>query len=156
MRAQPGGSWTNESGAAWRADALIWDWLCCCQVLGTPSEDNWPGISRSEELASYKFPPHSGESLVAKAPRLDSDGVGLLSSFLLFEAKKRLPAREALKHPYFSSFPSEIRMLKDSKLFLLFIIKLYSLPPVIKTFYVSLRLSRLQRTIVRVLRFSLG
>ena len=125
-------------------------------MLGTPSEDNWPGISRSEELASYKFPPHSGESLVAKAPRLDSDGVGLLSSFLLFEAKKRLPAREALKHPYFSSFPSEIRMLKDSKLFLLFIIKLYSLPPVIKTFYVSLRLSRLQRTIVRVLRFSLG
>ena len=125
-------------------------------MLGTPSEDNWPGISRSEELASYKFPPHSGESLVAKAPRLDSDGVGLLSSFLLFEAKKRLPAREALKHPYFSSFPFEIRMLKDSKLFLLFIIKLYSLPPVIKTFYVSLRLSRLQRTIVRVLRFSLG
>ena len=87
-------------------------------MLGTPTEDNWPGISRSEELASYKFPPHSGESLVAKAPRLDSDGVGLLSSFLLFEAKKRLPAREALKHPYFSSFPSEIRMLKDSKLFL--------------------------------------
>ena len=91
------------------------------QVLGTPTEDNWPGISRSEELASYKFPPHSGESLVAKAPRLDSDGIGLLSSFLLFEAKKRLPAREALKHPYFSSFPSEIRMLKDSKLFSIYI-----------------------------------
>jgi len=84
------------------------------KVLGTPTEDNWPGISRSEELASYKFPPHSGESLVAKAPRLDSDGIGLLSSFLLFEAKKRLPAREALKHPYFSSFPSEIRMLRDT------------------------------------------
>ena len=90
-------------------------------MLGTPTEDNWPGISRSEELASYKFPPHSGESLVVKAPRLDSDGIGLLSSFLLFEAKKRLPAREALKHPYFSSFPSEIRMLKDSELFLIFV-----------------------------------
>merc|ERR1711997_41953 len=83
------------------------------KVLGTPTQDNWPGISRSEELASYKFPPHSGESLVAKAPRLDSDGVGLLSSFLLFEAKKRLPAREALKHPYFSSFPQEVALLKD-------------------------------------------
>jgi len=83
------------------------------KVLGTPNEDNWPGISRSEELAGYKFPVYGPESLVSKAPRLDSDGIGLLSSFLLFEAKKRLPAREALKHPYFSSFPEEIRLLKD-------------------------------------------
>ena len=85
------------------------------QVLGTPTEDNWPGISRSEELAGYKFPAYGPESLVSKAPRLDSDGVGLLSSFLLFEAKKRLPAREALKHPYFSSFPQEVALLKDGK-----------------------------------------
>ena len=85
------------------------------KVLGSPTEDNWPGIARSEELASYKFPPYTAESLVVKAPRLDADGIGLLSSFLLFQAKKRLPAREALKHPYFASFPPEIRMLKDSK-----------------------------------------
>merc|ERR1719499_1656508 len=26
------------------------------KVLGTPTEDNWPGINRSEELAGYKFP----------------------------------------------------------------------------------------------------
>merc|ERR1711936_333517 len=84
------------------------------KVLGSPTEDNWPGIARSEELASYKFPPYTGESLVVKAPRLDSDGIGLLSSFLLFQAKKRLPAREALKHNYFASFPPEIRMLKDT------------------------------------------
>merc|ERR1712223_820810 len=84
------------------------------KVLGTPTEDNWPGISRSEELAGYKFPAYAPETLVSKAPRLDTDGIGLLSSFLLFEAKKRLPAREALRHPYFSSFPSEIRMLKDT------------------------------------------
>lgn len=84
------------------------------KVLGSPTEDNWPGIARSEELASYKFPPYTAESLVVKAPRLDADGIGLLSSFLLFQAKKRLPAREALKHPYFASFPPEIRMLKDT------------------------------------------
>jgi len=83
------------------------------KVLGTPTENNWPGISRSEELAGYKFPSYQSESLVTKAPRLDSDGINLLTSFLLFEAKKRLPAREALKHPYFSSFPPEIILLKD-------------------------------------------
>jgi len=83
------------------------------KVLGTPTENNWPGISRSEELAGYKFPSYQSESLVTKAPRLDTDGINLLTSFLLFEAKKRLPAREALKHPYFSSFPPEIVLLKD-------------------------------------------
>ena len=85
------------------------------QVLGTPTEDNWPGISRSEELAGYKFPAYAPESLVSKAPRLDTDGIALLTSFLRFEAKKRLPAREALRHPYFSSFPQEIALLKDGK-----------------------------------------
>ena len=85
-------------------------------MLGTPTEDNWPGISRSEELAGYKFPVYTPEALVSKAPRLDTDGIALLSSFLLFEAKKRLPAREALKHPYFTSFPSEICLLKDGEL----------------------------------------
>ena len=92
------------------------DYKMLLQVLGTPTEDNWPGISRSEELSGYKFPAYSPESLVSKAPRLDTDGVSLLSSFLLFEAKKRLPAREALKHPYFSSFPQEIALLKDGNI----------------------------------------
>ena len=86
------------------------------QVLGTPTEDNWPGISRSEELAGYKFPAYAPETLVSKAPRLDTDGIALLTSFLRFEAKKRLPARDALRHPYFSSFPQEIALLKDGKI----------------------------------------
>merc|ERR1712223_1969006 len=84
------------------------------KVLGTPTEDNWPGISRSEELASYNFPPHSGESLVVKAPRLDSDGIGLLSSFLLFEARKRISAREAMRNPYFENLGSGVALLKDN------------------------------------------
>ena len=49
------------------------------QVLGTPTEDNWPGISRSEELAGYKFPAYAPETLVSKAPRLDTDGIALSS-----------------------------------------------------------------------------
>ena len=28
--------------------------LIFVQVLGTPKEEDWPGISRSEELANYK------------------------------------------------------------------------------------------------------
>ena len=85
------------------------------QVLGTPTEDNWPGISRSEELAGYKFPAYSPESLVARAPRLDPDGISLLSSFLLFEARKRISAREAMRNPYFHSLGPGPAQLGDSE-----------------------------------------
>jgi len=84
------------------------------KVLGTPTEDNWPGISRSEELQSYKFPHYSPESLVARAPRLDPDGINLLNSFLSFEAKRRVSARDAMKNPYFQSLGSGVALLGDN------------------------------------------
>jgi len=84
------------------------------KVLGTPTEDNWPGINRSEELAGYKFPHYAAESLVARAPRLDPDGIGLLASFLSFEARKRISAREAMRNPYFDSLGSGVALLKDN------------------------------------------
>jgi len=84
------------------------------KVLGTPTEDNWPGIGRSEELAGYKFPHYSPESLVARAPRLDPDGISLLTSFLWFEARRRVSAREALRKPYFDSLGASVRSLKDN------------------------------------------
>ena len=95
---------------------------------------------------------------MVKAPRLDSDGIGLLSSFLLFEAKKRLPAREALRHPYFSSFPSEIRMLKDSKFYSIFLSHHQVVFPLSKQrTNVSPRLDNLaSREQLLELRFSLG
>lgn len=86
-------------------------------MLGTPTEDNWPGISRSEELQSYKFPHYSPESLVARAPRLDPDGINLLNSFLSFEAKRRVSARDAMKNPYFQSLGSGVALLGDSEYF---------------------------------------
>jgi len=84
------------------------------KVLGTPTEDNWPGINRSEELAGYKFPHYAAESLVARAPRLDPDGIGLLASFLSFEARKRISAREAMRNPYFENLGSGVALLKDN------------------------------------------
>lgn len=84
------------------------------KVLGSPTEDTWPGISRSEELAGYKFPNYAAESLVARAPRLDPDGITLLTSFLSFEARRRISAKDAMRNPYFDSFGSAITLLKDN------------------------------------------
>jgi cyclin-dependent kinase 17 len=84
------------------------------KVLGTPTEDNWPGINRSEELQGYKFPHYAPESLVARAPRLDPDGISLLASFLSFEARKRVSAKDAMRNPYFDSLGPGVALLKDN------------------------------------------
>ena len=42
-------------------------------------------------------------------------GIGLLASFLSFEARKRISAREAMRNPYFDSLGSGVALLKDSE-----------------------------------------
>ena len=84
-------------------------------MLGTPTEDNWPGISMSEELQNYHFPYYPAEPLVKRAPRLDSEGIDLVSKFLLYEARKRVSAREAMHHPYFASLGTGVHNLLDGK-----------------------------------------
>ena len=82
-------------------------------MLGTPTEETWPGISMSEELVNYNFPLYPSEPLVKRAPRLDQDGIQLVSQFLLYEAKKRLQAKEAMRHPYFDSLDPQVQALAD-------------------------------------------
>ena len=75
----------------------------------------------SEELAAYNFPQYPPEPLVKRAPRLDQDGLDLVEHFLHYEAKKRISARNAMRHPYFgpSLGPAAIENLLDGKLFLI-------------------------------------
>ena len=76
----------------------------------------------SEELAAYNFPFYPPEPLVKRAPRLDQDGLDLVEKFLLYEAKKRISARSAMRHPYFgpSLGPAAIENLLDGKFLSLF------------------------------------
>jgi len=67
------------------------------QVLGTPTESSWPGIS---SLKEYKptFPQWKGVPLSKKVPSLDSVGMDLLSKMVILEPNKRISARAALNH----------------------------------------------------------
>lgn len=71
----------------------------------------------SEELVAYNFPSYPPEPLVKRAPRLDQEGLDLVEKFLLYEAKKRISARSAMRHPYFgpSLGPAAIENLLDGK-----------------------------------------
>ncbi|KAK3605818.1 hypothetical protein CHS0354_002436 [Potamilus streckersoni] len=84
------------------------------KTLGTPTEENSPGISQNEEFLNYTFPFYEPEPLINIAPRLDGDGTDLLSMFLLYEAKKRTSAADALKHPFFNSLGPSVHRLPDT------------------------------------------
>lgn len=49
-----------------------------CRILGTPNEDNWPGV---RQLPDYKstFPQWSQQDLCRVVPQLDEAGVDILS-----------------------------------------------------------------------------
>ncbi|XP_055365456.1 cyclin-dependent kinase 17-like isoform X3 [Betta splendens] len=99
------------------------------RLLGTPTEDSWPGISSIDEFKSYKFPKYKAQPLLNHAPsplvieeeqmflirpRLDTDGTDLLMSFLKYESKKRISADEAMRQPYFRSLGPRVHALPES------------------------------------------
>ena len=55
------------------------------KTLGSPNEQTFPGITTNSDFLALnlpKFPPFDPSNLFALAPRLESDGVNLLASFL--------------------------------------------------------------------------
>ncbi|XP_058245710.1 cyclin-dependent kinase 17-like isoform X5 [Hemibagrus wyckioides] len=84
------------------------------RILGTPTEESWPGVSTSEEFRNYNFPRYRPEPLVNHAPRIDSDGDDLIMQLLKFEARQRISAEEALRHPYFKCLGEQVQHLPDT------------------------------------------
>jgi len=72
-------------------------------VLGNPTEESWPSLA---DLPDYKepYPPMEGKGLLHHVPKLKNDphGLDLLERMLQFEPSRRISAKEALLHPYFT------------------------------------------------------
>ncbi|XP_027727085.1 cyclin-dependent kinase 18 isoform X3 [Vombatus ursinus] len=84
------------------------------RLLGTPTEETWPGVTSLPEFRNYNFPRYKPQPLINHAPRLDTDGIDLLTSLLLYEAKSRISAEEALRHPYFGALGERVHQLADT------------------------------------------
>ncbi|CAG2166681.1 unnamed protein product [Oppiella nova] len=71
------------------------------RTLGTPVEDNWPGVT---QLPDYKqsFPSWKKNIIPSLMPNTEQSGIDLLQSMLIYDPHKRISAKAALKHPYFS------------------------------------------------------
>jgi cyclin-dependent kinase 2 len=87
--------------ALFPADSEIDQLYKIFQVLGTPNEHIWPGVSA---LPYYRnsFPNWQGNKLAQQVPGLDPVGLDLLSQMLTYEPSKRISAKAALEHRYFT------------------------------------------------------
>ncbi|XP_069337824.1 cyclin-dependent kinase 3 isoform X3 [Eulemur rufifrons] len=72
------------------------------RTLGTPSEATWPGVT---QLPDYKgsFPKWTSKGLEEIVPDLEPEGKDLLRQLLQCDPNRRISAKVALAHPYFSS-----------------------------------------------------
>ncbi|KAL5018969.1 hypothetical protein ScPMuIL_004691 [Solemya velum] len=71
------------------------------RTLTTPTEECWPGVT---SLPDYKpsFPAWKTNQLASAVKLLDSSGLDLLNSMLVYDPAVRITAKEAMHHPYFS------------------------------------------------------
>ncbi|KAK6472072.1 cyclin-dependent kinase 18-like [Huso huso] len=84
------------------------------RLIGTPTDETWSGITANEEFKSYRFPQYKQQPLINHVPRLDTEGIDLLAHLLLYEAKSRISAEAALRHPYFKSLGERVHSLPDN------------------------------------------
>ena len=96
------------------------------RVVGTPTEDTWPGVSRLPNYRPHKlcyYRPQPGLGVVW--PRLYEIPFAehVASVMLQPRASRRVSAEQALRHRYFSDLPASIHSLGPGE-------SVYSLPGV--------------------------
>ncbi|KAM6403480.1 LOW QUALITY PROTEIN: cyclin-dependent kinase 3-like [Rhynochetos jubatus] len=85
-------------------DSEIGQLFCIFRTLGTPTEVTWPGVT---QLPDYKreFPQWKQKEMKEIVPNLSEAGRDLLVQLLQYDPNKRISAKAALNHQYFSSSP---------------------------------------------------
>jgi serine/threonine protein kinase len=87
---------------------LIW------KVLGTPTEETWPGITSNPEFISGRYKWYKPVSFDRYAPRLDRDGLDLAAKLIKYQGKDRMMAAQAIKHPYFTCLGPKVHAIPDT------------------------------------------
>jgi len=82
-------------------DSELQQLLHVFKLLGTPSEETWPGVTRLRDW--HEFPQWQAQDLSKVIPQLDAHGIDLMKKMLVYDPAKRIHATEALEHPYFDS-----------------------------------------------------
>ena len=73
------------------------------RILGTPNEENWPGVTQLKDYKSTlpDWAPKQIQSVVVGLSGFDPLGLDLLNRMLKYDPNVRITAKAALRHPYF-------------------------------------------------------
>jgi len=74
-------------------------------LLGTPSENIWPGFSKLPAIQNFTLRTQPYNNLKTKFPLLSQAGLRLLNFLFMFDPKKRATAFESLESNYFKEPP---------------------------------------------------
>lgn len=82
-----------------------------CQALGTPTEENWPGVTKLPEYTVEKdaHPVPKKDYFMQYFGTVGTEGVDLLMKTLTLDPKKRATALEMLKHEWWHKDPKPTR-----------------------------------------------
>ncbi|KAK8771445.1 hypothetical protein V5799_025309 [Amblyomma americanum] len=85
------------------------------QILGTPTEDTWEGVSRYKNYKLYKFGMYPGQPLKQAFPKLAEtlQADEIANRFLQLQPQNRISAADALRHSYFADMPPKVYDLPD-------------------------------------------
>ena len=80
-----------------------------CQAIGTPTEENWPGVSKLDGYVKFdkaaSLPVRGRDFYMSSFGTAGSVGVDLLMSMLVLDPRKRSTARQVLEHKWWASEP---------------------------------------------------
>lgn len=78
-----------------------------CEKVGTPTEENWPGVSKLKGYVtpSEISPLRSREQWLASFRAIGDVGVDLLIKILTLDPRKRLSAEQVLRHAFWTAEP---------------------------------------------------
>lgn len=82
-----------------------------CRAIGTPTEDNWPGVSKLPDYVKHDFqqPVRGRDFFQATFGTVGPVGVELLMSTLTLDPRQRSTAKQFLEHKWWSSEPRPTR-----------------------------------------------
>jgi len=86
------------------------------RVLGTPDVDSWPEVKSLPDFNKIVFPIMPKLPLDSVLPDIPLEALDLISRFLVLQPSRRITARQALQHQFFSSEPLPVHPSKLCRL----------------------------------------
>ncbi|VUC38013.1 unnamed protein product [Clonostachys rosea] len=77
------------------------------RILGTPTEDVWPGVTTYPDFKS-SFPKWERNYDQPLCHSLDDSGLHMLEAMLVYDPAGRMSAKQACNHPYFEEYLADL------------------------------------------------